>query len=122
MDTDQPGASDPSGPTVEAPATPVAQTDGGNNTANADPTTPQNKAPEDAAEAPPQAERIQIILKDQAGTQIAFAVKTTTRMERVMHAYASKNGRPLGSLRFYFDGRRVLPEDTSASVRTHRAV
>lgn len=61
-------------------------------------------------------DRVQIILKDQSGNQIAFGVKSSTRMEKVMTVYADKVGRALGTLRFYFDGTRVLPEHTVAAV------
>lgn len=81
---------------------------------DAPPHTPAN-ANTNAAAAPA-AERVQIILKDQSGTQVAFGVKSNTRMEKVMNAYAERAGRPVGTLRFHFDGERVLPDDTTASV------
>lgn len=64
----------------------------------------------------PASDRVQIVLKDQSGNQMAFGVKSTTRMEKVMNVYADKTGRPLNSLRFHFDGVRVLPEHTVESV------
>jgi hypothetical protein len=75
------------------------------------PTTPVN-----AAAADPPADRVQIVLKDQTGAQVAFGVKSNTRMEKVHHAYADRAGRPVSSLRFFFDGHRVLPDDTVATV------
>ena len=68
------------------------------------------------AAAAPAADRVQIVLKDQGGTQVAFGVKSNTRMEKVMNAYAERSARPVGTLRFHFDGERVLPDDTTASV------
>ncbi|KAI5195445.1 hypothetical protein E4T38_09061 [Aureobasidium subglaciale] len=78
---------------------------------NEDPRTPINRAPS----APP-VDRVQIVLKDQGGTQIAFGVKSSTRMERVQTAYAEKTGRPLESLRFFYEGVRVNPTDTVATL------
>ncbi|KAI5194123.1 hypothetical protein E4T39_08761 [Aureobasidium subglaciale] len=78
---------------------------------NEDPRTPVNRAPS----APP-VDRVQIVLKDQGGTQIAFGVKASTRMERVQTAYADKTGRPLESLRFFYEGVRVIPTDTVATL------
>lgn len=68
------------------------------------------------ATAAPAADRVQIVLKDQSGTQVAFGVKSSTRMEKVMNAYAERASRHVGTLRFHFDGERVLPDDTTASV------
>ncbi|CAD0099251.1 unnamed protein product [Aureobasidium mustum] len=83
-------------------------------------TTPENPAeprtPVNAAPADPAADRVQIILKDQSGTSMAFGVKSSTRMEKVMNAYADRSGRPVGTLRFYYDGNRVVPEDTVATL------
>ncbi|KEQ71048.1 small ubiquitin-like protein, partial [Aureobasidium namibiae CBS 147.97] len=64
----------------------------------------------------PATDRVQIVLKDQGGTQVAFGVKSNTRMEKVMNAYADRASRPVGALRFHFDGERVLPDDTTASL------
>ncbi|KAI4844205.1 hypothetical protein E4T44_06327 [Aureobasidium sp. EXF-8845] len=75
------------------------------------PTTPVN-----AAAADPPADRVQIVLKDQTGAQVAFGVESNTRMEKVQNAYADRAGRPVSSLRFFFDGHRVLPDDTVATL------
>jgi len=77
---------------------------------DAAPHTPANATPA------PATDRVQIVLKDQGGTQVAFGVKSNTRMEKVMNAYADRASRPVGALRFHFDGERVLPDDTTASV------
>ncbi|KAH0353483.1 hypothetical protein KCU83_g2989, partial [Aureobasidium melanogenum] len=83
-------------------------------------TTPQNpeepRTPVNAASADPAVDRVQIVLKDQSGTQIAFGVKSNTRMEKVQNAYADRTGRPVGTLRFYYEGTRVVPEDTVATL------
>jgi hypothetical protein len=83
-------------------------------------TTPANEnaptTPVNAAAADPPVDRVQIVLKDQTGAQVAFGVKSNTRMEKVQNAYADRAGRPVSSLRFFFDGHRVLPDDTVATV------
>jgi hypothetical protein len=94
------------------PSTPVNNDNTTTTLANANaPTTPVNTA---AAEPP--VDRVQIVLKDQTGVQVAFGVKSNTRMEKVQNAYADRAGRPVSSLRFFFDGHRVLPDDTVATV------
>jgi hypothetical protein len=120
MDRDMPDA--PQAPTVpadtpQANATPDKNTTTGeaaaadSSTNPAEPRTPANKDPTE-----PPSDRVQIVLKDQGGNQIAFGVKSSTRMEKVQNAYAEKTGRPLASLRFYYEGARVLPDDTVATV------
>jgi hypothetical protein len=93
------------------PSTPVNNNATTNPTNNDAPTTPANAAP-----AAPPADRVQVVLKDQNGTQIAFGVKTNTRMDKVQNAFAERTSRPVYSLRFFFDGDRVLPEDTVTTV------
>ncbi|THW40332.1 hypothetical protein D6D21_06886 [Aureobasidium pullulans] len=118
--------------TTNAPKDPPTTSDGadardGNNpgtplndgaaapTANPDePRTPDNGAPS-AAPAEP-VDRVQIVLKDQSGNQIAFGVKSNTRMEKVQNAYAEKTGRPVASLRFYFEGNRVTADDNVTTL------
>lgn len=96
---------------MATPGTPI------NNGAESTPGNPDEpRTPVNAAPAEPAADRVQIVLKDQSGTQIAFGVKSNTRMEKVQNAYADRTGRPLGTLRFYYEGIRVVPEDTVATV------
>ncbi|KAI4766976.1 hypothetical protein E4T52_13028 [Aureobasidium sp. EXF-3400] len=120
----------PSAPTVEdEPAADEQTTPAGTDTHTADPDTPVNnggttttanndapQTPANATPADPPVDRVQIILKDQSGTQVAFGVKSNTRMEKVQNAYAERAARPVASLRFHFDGERVLPDDTVASL------
>ena len=121
----------PPAPTVEDEVpgdqtTPAAMPGAQNNAdgeppVNGDTTTPapnDDAAPQTPANATPApaTDRVQIVLKDQGGTQVAFGVKSNTRMEKVMNAYADRASRPVGALRFHFDGERVLPDDTTASV------
>ncbi|KAK6008676.1 hypothetical protein QM012_000579 [Aureobasidium pullulans] len=104
-------ASDSATAHMATPGTPVN---------NGTETTPANqdepRTPVNAAPAEPAADRVQIVLKDQSGTSIAFGVKSSTRMEKVQNAYADRTGRPIGSLRFYYEGTRVVPDDTVATL------
>lgn len=107
----------PSAPAGGADAqmgTPGTPTNNGSETTPGNPDEP--RTPANDAPVGPATDRVQIVLKDQSGTQIAFGVKSNTRMEKVQNAYADRTGRPLGTLRFYYEGTRVVPEDTVATV------
>lgn len=63
--------------------------------------------------SPPKDEdRITIQFIDQTGVSVFFKLKNSTPFEKVFNAYYSRTSRPAGSLRFFFDGVRVNPEDT----------
>ncbi|KAG9661386.1 hypothetical protein KCU95_g5825, partial [Aureobasidium melanogenum] len=110
----------PNGPSAAADgtnarmATPSTPVNNGAETTAQNPEEP--RTPANAAPADPAVDRVQIVLKDQSGTQIAFGVKSNTRMEKVQNAYADRTGRPVGTLRFYYEGTRVVPEDTVATL------
>ncbi|KAI4748848.1 hypothetical protein E4T50_00841 [Aureobasidium sp. EXF-12298] len=115
------GMSDlPNGPSAAADGTNARMATPSTPANNGAETTPQNpeepRTPVNAAPADPAVDRVQIVLKDQSGTQIAFGVKSNTRMEKVQNAYADRTGRPVGTLRFYYEGTRVVPEDTVATL------
>lgn len=115
------GMSDlPNGPSAAADGTNARMATPSTPANNGAETTPQNpeepRTPVNAAPADPAVDRVQIVLKDQSGTQIAFGVKSNTRMEKVQNAYADRTGRPVGTLRFYYEGTRVVSEDTVATV------
>jgi hypothetical protein len=61
-------------------------------------------------------DRVQIKFRDQDGNDVTFKVKQDTRMQKIQLEYAKYTGRTLATLRFYFDGERVKPDDTFASV------
>lgn len=110
----------PNAPSISADGTNAHMANPGTPVNNGAETTPEKpinpRTPVNAAPTEPAAERVQIVLKDQSGSQIAFGVKSNTRMEKVQNAYAERTGRPLGTLRFYYEGTRVVPEDTVATV------
>lgn len=57
-------------------------------------------------------ESITIKIRDQAGDQIFFKVKQTTKMSKIIGAYAKRRGLSKDNLRFLVDGERVKEEET----------
>lgn len=63
------------------------------------------------AEAP-DAEKINIKVRAQNGSEVHFTLKKTTRMEKLMVAYCTRIGQDINAMRFMFDGERISREDT----------
>lgn len=59
---------------------------------------------------------ITVKVKEGSGDEIAFKVKRSTKMSKIMEAYANRRGIELSSLRFMFDGNRVNAEDTPKTL------
>lgn len=59
-----------------------------------------------------EAPSVQIKVVNQQGEEIFFKVKMTTPMSRVFQAYCSRSGQSTNSIRFLYDGQRVVPSDT----------
>jgi hypothetical protein len=60
---------------------------------------------------------INIKVKDSNGQEIAFKLKKTTALKKLMDAFAQQHGQAPDALRFYTpEGRRVLPADTPESI------
>lgn len=55
---------------------------------------------------------ITIVVKDQAGDEIMFKIKKSTKMRKVFDAYSQKKGVDVNSLRFLQDGSQILPDST----------
>jgi len=66
------------------------------------------------ADAPADGEptTINIKVKDQSGDEMLFKVKKTTKMSKIMDAYAQRRGVGADNLRFVYDGQRVNKEAT----------
>jgi small ubiquitin-related modifier len=75
--------------------------------------TPGN-AGEKAEDAAPK--HINLKVKDQQESEVTFKLKSTSPMEKLMKAYAGQQDKTLDSLRFMFDGHRILKHDTAASL------
>ena len=65
-----------------------------------------------ADEAKPEVNKINVRVKNQGGEEIHFALKSTTKLSKMMQAYADRQGQPVDSFRFVFDGERLNPDHT----------
>ena len=54
----------------------------------------------------------QIILDYQDNSEIHFKVKFSTQMGKLKKSYSERQGVPVSSLRFLFDGKRINDEET----------
>ncbi|KAG2447319.1 hypothetical protein HYH02_007649 [Chlamydomonas schloesseri] len=59
---------------------------------------------------------INLVVKDQEGSEVHFKVKTKTRLEKVIDAYCKKKALDASTVRFLYDGNRVNPTSTPASL------
>ena len=62
--------------------------------------------------APVEDQPITIRIRDQTGEELSFRVKKTTKMAKIMDAYAAKKGIDKKFLRFTLDGTNVEEQDT----------
>ncbi|KAL6760238.1 ubiquitin-related domain-containing protein [Haematococcus lacustris] len=58
---------------------------------------------------------INIVVRDQAGNEVHFKIKTHTKFEKVFNAYCDKKGQDPRAVKFLFDGQRVEPSSTPAT-------
>ena len=61
-------------------------------------------------------DKIQIVIKNTQGEEMAFKVKKTTPFSKVIDAYASRQGVDSKTFKFIFDGQRVQRDDTPKTV------
>ncbi|KAG7669309.1 hypothetical protein Ndes2526B_g05613 [Nannochloris sp. 'desiccata'] len=59
---------------------------------------------------------ISLKVKDQAGGEVVFKIKATTKFGRVLDAYCQKKAWDVAQVRFVFDGERVKPEQTPQEI------
>ncbi|KAH0438419.1 ubiquitin family protein [Colletotrichum camelliae] len=76
---------------------------------------PEQAAPQTAAETPNNA-AINIKIVDTTGHTIVFKIKRDTRMQKVMAAFCERQGKDSKSVRFIFDGTRLVEDDTPRSL------
>ncbi|BDA49133.1 probable small ubiquitin-related modifier 1 [Coccomyxa sp. Obi] len=50
---------------------------------------------------------INLVVKDQAGTEVHFKVKSHTKFQKIMDAYAGKRSVDVSAIRFLYDGARL---------------
>jgi hypothetical protein len=66
----------------------------------------------DDAEGSEGQEPITLKLKSQGREELLFKVRKTTKMQKIMDSYASKAGVAITSLRFFFDGAKLIGDIT----------
>mgnify|MGYP002033634415 CR=1 FL=1 len=59
---------------------------------------------------------INIRIRDQTGEETFFKVKTTTKLDKIFNAYATRKGVAATDLRFLFSGVRVRGDQTPAGI------
>ena len=61
-------------------------------------------------------EYIKLKVVGQDNSEVHFKVKFTTNMGKLKKSYSERQGVPLNSLRFLFDGRRINDEETPKAL------
>lgn len=64
----------------------------------------------------PNPNQIEIKVQAESGSALHFKIKKSTQMVKVMDAWCAKEGAGEDTLRFLFDGQRILKTDTPGSV------
>ncbi|KAN0118959.1 ubiquitin-like protein SMT3 [Russula decolorans] len=59
---------------------------------------------------------INIKLFSSLGEEVFFKVKYTTKLSKLLGAYANKVGKDVNSIRFLYDGKRFNDDNTPASL------
>ncbi|CAH3130928.1 unnamed protein product, partial [Pocillopora meandrina] len=63
-------------------------------------------------EVKPESEHINLKVMGQDNTEVHFKIKKTTQLKKLKQAYCDRQGVPLNSLRFLFDGQRINDDQT----------
>jgi small ubiquitin-related modifier len=72
---------------------------------------------EPTAHADPAAPKLlELCFRDQHGTEVHFKLKPTTKMKKAMDTFAQKTHREARTLRYYFEGLRIIDDHTPGSV------
>lgn len=74
----------------------------------------ESKSKQPDTQANDDAVKVKVVNQD--GGETVFKIKTTSPLEKLMSAYASRAGVNLSTLRFLFDGQRLRDGDTVASL------
>lgn len=62
-------------------------------------------------------EHITLKVKSQDGNELFFKIKKGTQLKKLMDAYCSRNGVNPTTVRFLFDGQRILETSTPNDLR-----
>ncbi|RKP26949.1 ubiquitin-related domain-containing protein, partial [Syncephalis pseudoplumigaleata] len=71
---------------------------------------------EDKKTKPESSEHINLKVVDSQHTEVFFKIKRTTALKKLMHAYCERQGKSVESVRFLYDGIRILPDNTPAEL------
>eukprot|EP00825_Cyclidium_porcatum_P042550 TRINITY_DN584_c0_g3_i4.p1 TRINITY_DN584_c0_g3~~TRINITY_DN584_c0_g3_i4.p1 ORF type:complete len:143 (-),score=42.88 TRINITY_DN584_c0_g3_i4:361-789(-) len=72
----------------------------------------QPQQPQQPSQAVQQPEYINLKVKAQDGEEVFFKIKKTTQFKKLMEAYCQRQSVTLQSVRFIFDGDRILETNT----------
>lgn len=75
--------------------------------------------PPDAAlkdDTPQRPQQVEILVVDMHQNEIHFKIKATTRLGKVTNAFIERQNAAPSSLRFFFEGKRIVDDDTPESV------
>nr|OQO23598.1 hypothetical protein B0A51_08100 [Rachicladosporium sp. CCFEE 5018] len=64
---------------------------------------------------PAQSEHLNIKVTD-SNNEVFFKIKRTTQLKKLMDAFCERQGKSMQSVRFLFDGTRVMPDDNPQSL------
>ncbi len=65
----------------------------------------------------PVSQEINVKVKDQRGTAICFKMKRGIKLKKLMQTYCARNGYPLNSVRFLYEGEEIRETDTPQSLK-----
>ncbi|ORZ00434.1 ubiquitin-related domain-containing protein [Syncephalastrum racemosum] len=69
-------------------------------------------AEKETKETPTATEHINIKVVGSDQNEVFFKIKRTTPLRKLMDAYCERQGKAAGSVRFLYDGNRVMPQNT----------
>mmetsp|Transcript_19881 Transcript_19881/g.30285 ORF Transcript_19881/g.30285 Transcript_19881/m.30285 type:complete len:266 (+) Transcript_19881:197-994(+) len=78
---------------------------------NSSSNTSQNVAP--TGDIVDQNKTFTLVIRDQVGEEVFFRIKMNIRLNKVFTHYAEKKNVDVSSLRFLFNGYRILPDETT---------
>merc|ERR1712230_212757 len=78
--------------------------------------TPTMSDNEEQQEQKQQDDHINIKVVDANHAETFFKIKMSTKLGKLMTAYADRNGQDRNSVKFLYDGQRIGPEDTPSKL------
>ncbi|KAI8989482.1 ubiquitin-related domain-containing protein [Pilobolus umbonatus] len=72
----------------------------------------KNEKKDTETSAPASVEHINLKVVGNDRNEVFFKIKRSTQLRKLMDAYCERQGKAPGSIRFLYDGARVLPYET----------